>query len=125
MIRRPPRSTRTDTLFPYTTLFRSDRYADYWAQDVAHTRINRPHCIANPHGHKGYGPNCWGLPACAGDAGYGAFNPEEDRGVIAPPAALSATPDPPPESLATPRSLYEALVGAVRGRHGFVDSLHP
>src|SRR3546814_18855839 len=25
MIRRPPRSTRTDTLFPYTTLFRSVR----------------------------------------------------------------------------------------------------
>src|SRR3546814_16250159 len=28
MIRRPPRSTRTDTLFPYTTLFRSDRLAE-------------------------------------------------------------------------------------------------
>src|SRR3546814_8141645 len=28
MIRRPPRSTRTDTLFPYTTLFRSAR-ADF------------------------------------------------------------------------------------------------
>src|SRR3546814_14805507 len=27
MIRRPPRSTRTDTLFPYTTLFRSTRPA--------------------------------------------------------------------------------------------------
>src|SRR3546814_6213450 len=27
MIRRPPRSTRTDTLFPYTTLFRSPRNA--------------------------------------------------------------------------------------------------
>src|SRR3546814_8214482 len=27
MIRRPPRSTRTDTLFPYTTLFRSERLA--------------------------------------------------------------------------------------------------
>src|SRR3546814_12842375 len=26
MIRRPPRSTRTDTLFPYTTLFRSGEY---------------------------------------------------------------------------------------------------
>src|SRR3546814_14192817 len=26
MIRRPPRSTRTDTLFPYTTLFRSPAY---------------------------------------------------------------------------------------------------
>src|SRR3546814_4801928 len=32
MIRRPPRSTRTDTLFPYTTLFRSARAisADAW-----------------------------------------------------------------------------------------------
>src|SRR3546814_12049556 len=34
MIRRPPRSTRTDTLFPYTTLFRSPRGA-------AHARIER------------------------------------------------------------------------------------
>src|SRR3546814_15557471 len=29
MIRRPPRSTRTDTLFPYTTLFRSPQAAFY------------------------------------------------------------------------------------------------
>src|SRR3546814_20287654 len=28
MIRRPPRATRTDTLFPYTTLFRSFRIAE-------------------------------------------------------------------------------------------------
>src|SRR3546814_15537913 len=28
MIRRPPRSTRTDTLFPYTTLFRSEYLTD-------------------------------------------------------------------------------------------------
>src|SRR3546814_14346613 len=28
MIRRPPRSTRSDTLFPYTTLFRSDIEVD-------------------------------------------------------------------------------------------------
>src|SRR3546814_9727250 len=31
MIRRPPRSTRTDTLFPYTTLFRSARIHPYAA----------------------------------------------------------------------------------------------
>src|SRR3546814_15523273 len=31
MIRRPPRSTRTDTLFPYTTLFRSRQgFAGLW-----------------------------------------------------------------------------------------------
>src|SRR3546814_5334313 len=35
MIRRPPRYTRTDTLFPYTTLFRSfDRGRNKHAQDV-------------------------------------------------------------------------------------------
>src|SRR3546814_7013542 len=28
MIRRPPRSTRTDTLFPYTTLFRSNSFLE-------------------------------------------------------------------------------------------------
>src|SRR3546814_8680992 len=32
MIRRPPRSTRTDTLFPYTTLFRSQRLTQADAQ---------------------------------------------------------------------------------------------
>src|SRR3546814_17726407 len=31
MIRRPPRSTRTDTLFPYTTLFRSNCLEGYSA----------------------------------------------------------------------------------------------
>src|SRR3546814_2081529 len=33
MIRRPPRSTRTDTLFPYTTLFRSGRRGRALATD--------------------------------------------------------------------------------------------
>src|SRR3546814_12337795 len=35
MIRRPPRSTRTDTLFPYTTLFRS--------ADLRRAYLLRPH----------------------------------------------------------------------------------
>src|SRR3546814_14401581 len=43
MIRRPPRSTRTDTLFPYTTLFRSadtvtrvvaERQSCRWLSDI-------------------------------------------------------------------------------------------
>src|SRR3546814_19878169 len=41
MIRRPPRSTRTDTLFPYTTLFRSQgdvkRIADATRNGLAET----------------------------------------------------------------------------------------
>src|SRR3546814_18536580 len=35
MIRRPPRSTRTDTLFPYTTLFRSGSTTAYRLIDFA------------------------------------------------------------------------------------------
>src|SRR3546814_16357668 len=35
MIRRTPRSTRTNTLFPYTTLFRSRYRADPWSGDTA------------------------------------------------------------------------------------------
>src|SRR3546814_3192829 len=35
MIRRPPRSTRTDTLFPYTTLFRSSRDRVFGAHQQA------------------------------------------------------------------------------------------
>src|SRR3546814_3410822 len=35
MIRRPPRSTRTDTLFPYTTLFRSAHQPEILAQAAA------------------------------------------------------------------------------------------
>src|SRR3546814_12623630 len=34
MIRRPPRSTRTDTLFPYTTLFRSTERQVYFVQST-------------------------------------------------------------------------------------------
>src|SRR3546814_13236689 len=35
MIRRPPRSTRTDTLVPYTTLFRSQATADALVERLA------------------------------------------------------------------------------------------
>src|SRR3546814_12700897 len=38
MIRRPPRSTRTDTLFPYTTLFRSALFGAWRALSHCHGR---------------------------------------------------------------------------------------
>src|SRR3546814_3473111 len=39
MIRRPPRSTRTDTLFPYTTLFRSFVYGFLGHVNLFHGRL--------------------------------------------------------------------------------------
>src|SRR3546814_19992399 len=50
MIRRPPRSTRTDTLFPYTTLFRSythvsDRYDPFATRVIAATAGEAPYVL--------------------------------------------------------------------------------
>src|SRR3546814_13865222 len=42
MIRRPPRSTRTDTLFPYTTLFRSDEDVRHQPWNLGHVDIGAP-----------------------------------------------------------------------------------
>src|SRR3546814_6586713 len=49
MIRRPPRSTRTDTLFPYTTLFRSDLV--YHRPYIEFSRLTR--CSVNGYAEKG------------------------------------------------------------------------
>src|SRR3546814_18322158 len=84
-IRRPPRSTRTDTLFPYTTLFRSGRvradHAVHASQPAEHAgvaggtlgrrELRRPARVPLPHGHGGLRPG----------ADRGAHRPE--------------TPDPP------------------------------
>src|SRR3546814_3058779 len=43
MIRRPPRSTRTDTLFPYTTLFRSLEEKEHDDEDEHHRLDQRAH----------------------------------------------------------------------------------
>src|SRR3546814_16860618 len=70
MIRRPPRSTRTDTLFPYTTLVRSPRHALRTAaggrarvQGVAPTCASRlPVDLAAHHGlHAPAGPHLAGI----------------------------------------------------------------
>src|SRR3546814_1994365 len=45
MIRRPPRSTRTDTRFPYTTLCRSEEEV---LPDIAHRGARQPPCPHDP-----------------------------------------------------------------------------
>src|SRR3546814_1456410 len=57
MIRRPPRSTRTDTLFPYTTLFRSrDLVRGEIEREVERRdEAARPDRHAHPHPHIAFG----------------------------------------------------------------------
>src|SRR3546814_14728793 len=47
MIRRPPRSTRTDTLFPYTTLFRSSKCSNLAGRSAPYRRA-RPERPTEP-----------------------------------------------------------------------------
>src|SRR3546814_2154395 len=54
MLRRPPRSTRTDTLFPYTTLFRSRLYVRLHGQYRSHAHRARmlPSRLGREHHHR-------------------------------------------------------------------------
>src|SRR3546814_6739257 len=52
MIRRPPRSTRTDTLFPYTTLFRSVAAIDRGSLCVYTFNDNQKTCFDYPEEFK-------------------------------------------------------------------------
>src|SRR3546814_17603002 len=63
MIRRPPRSTRTDTLFPYTTLFRAKAVAVYGQSKLAMLMF----AIELDRRSKA---NSWGLTSVAAHPGY-------------------------------------------------------
>src|SRR3546814_17412668 len=121
MIRRPPRSTRTDTLFPYTTLFRSEgvyeeQYVDYglahyhnsliYGDGVSDVAVLGPGMIhglglrrAGP-GPKWHGVKGWVSPKARG---------------MDPPAARLSDPAEPPEdgqgnkSLALQTCLHDHL----------------
>ncbi|MDK2852531.1 MAG: hypothetical protein PWQ38_796 [Proteiniphilum sp.] len=101
-----------------------DSYADYREQTRNHTLINYRHCVANPNGYYGYGLDCWGLTASDGDKGYSAHSPTNDRGVIAPTAALSSMPYTPEESMRALRFFYYKLGDKIWGEYGFADAFN-
>ena len=100
----------------------SDAYADYWEQVRNHTLINYKYCVANPKKYAGYGPDCWGLTASDIPDGYAASSPTNDRGVIAPTAALSSMPYTPDESMAALRFFYYKLGDKLWSDYGFIDA---
>jgi hypothetical protein len=99
----------------------SDAYADYWQQNVNHTRINHAYCVRNPHHYKGYGAACWGLSASDSIAGYAAHAPDNDLSVITPAAALASFTYAPQAAMTALRHFYAELGDRIWGRFGFVD----
>lgn len=90
----------------------TDTYGDYWQLVQNHAKIMYEYCVDNPYEYDGYGENCWGLTASYtknnnGTTGYTAHQPNNDRGVITPTAALSSFPYTPEESMRAMRFFYE------------------
>ncbi|MGX1309319.1 hypothetical protein AB7M35_004077 [Amorphus suaedae] len=99
----------------------ADRHADYFAENVAHTRINHAWCRENPGGHKGYSDACWGLTASDDPDGYVAHAPDVDTGTISPTAALSSMPYTPDLGMKAARHFLREKP-ETWGRYGFVDA---
>lgn len=100
----------------------SDAYASYQTQTKNHTLINYEYCKANPKGYYGYSDSVWGLTASNIKDGYTASSPTNDRGFIAPTAAISSMPYTPNESMAALHFFYYVLGDKLFKEYGFVDA---
>lgn len=101
-----------------------DAYANYWDQNVAHTKINYNYCVANPNGYVGYSDAVWGLTASDNNDGYSAHSPDNDLGVITPTAAISSLPYTPEESMRALKFFYYKLGDRIWKDYGFVDAFN-
>ena len=102
----------------------TDAYANYWTQDTAHARINYLYCVSNPNKYAGYSNLCWGLTASDIDNGYTASAPTNDKGYIAPTAAIASLPYTPTESMNALRFFYYTLGDKIWGQYGFADAFN-
>lgn len=102
----------------------SDQYANYWTQNVNHSRINQAHAISNPLGFAGYSEASWGLTASDNHLGYNAHSPTNDLGVISPTAALSSFPFTPEESMKALNFFYYKMGEKLWGQYGFYDAFN-
>ncbi len=101
----------------------SDEFANYWEQNRAHSLINFEHCKRNPEQYIGYSSECWGLTASdLPNNKYGVSEPSNDRGVIAPTAAVSSIPYTPEESMDAIRFFYYTIGDKLWGDYGFYDA---
>ena len=98
---------------------------DYFAVNVAHTRIQQAYCITNPLRFDGYGADCWGFSAGYSTRGYKAHNTKTDRGVITPSGTLAAMPYAPEAVMQALRHFYFDLGDELWGPCGFYDGYIP
>lgn len=104
-----------------------DSHCYYWAQNQNHTMINRHYCVYEAPAEYGYSESAWGLTACGGcgeHPDYRSRDPENDDGILAPTAAISAFPYTPFYSAQVLLNL-ERNYAKLNGRYGFYVSYCP
>lgn len=103
-----------------------DAYTNYFNNNRNIARINYRYCIENPKGHKGYGPDCWGLTASDGTWHYSADEPkkEGDHGKITPTGALASFPYTPQQSMEALKNYYRNYGEFLWGAYGFRDAFN-
>src|SRR3546814_2741241 len=102
MIRRPPRSTRTDTLFPYTTLFRSITHSPFQPLSVP--------AMFHHHGNEAHGPS---------QRLYGPWSQHQGHMHLTPLRPLSRPEGPHTVPLGRPQGL-----AAEAWLHGYAYALY-
>jgi len=95
---------------------------NFETQAKNHTLVNYSYCKVNPQRYFGYSDSLWGLTASDIEGGYTASSPTNDRGFIAPTAALSSLPFTPVESKAALHFFYYVLGDKIWKEYGFVDA---
>lgn len=106
----------------------SDQYVEnYWNVVKNHTEIVYQHCVENPKNYEGYSESVWGLTASYtrnsdGTTGYSVHDPNNDKGVITPTAALSSFPYTPEKSAKFLDYLYDNSNGEYLGLAGPYDA---
>ena len=95
----------------------------YFVRNVKQTLSNRGYCLFEAPAANRYAENFWGLTASQIKDDYAASEPLNDRGVVAPTAALSSVIYTPHYSLEVLHNLKDGFGGRFWGRFGPYDAV--
>ena len=95
----------------------------YFARNITQTLSNRGYCVMEAPAVNQYSENFWGLTASQIEGGYTASSPGNDRGSIAPTAALSSMPYTPHYSMEVMHNLRQVMNGQAWSWFGPLDAV--
>jgi hypothetical protein len=110
----------------YDFRYKSDAYADYFANSIKATRAHKAFCLSYPNW---YNEDYWGVTASDFAGGYTAWGGPPAQGpldgTVVPAAAAGSLAFLPRDCLAVLRAMRSKWGKHAWGRYGFVDAFHP